>query len=151
MTTKQADDVVRIRMSELRLDLGARAVGYWWLAGRWLEQVAFVASPALPPDVARGFAEATRSVSLAQEDLGIVKAALSNAVTVSRAEELAGDTGSGYWLRAFGASRSVAVPLHDLKGAVRAVLAVALADGSLDDAAVAKRTAATAREWAHFV
>jgi hypothetical protein len=57
---------------------------------------------------------------------------------ISRAEELPPDSGSGRWLRAFGASRSVAVPIIDAKGSVRGVISVALPAGnkSLDQAIV---------------
>src|SRR5262245_14200077 len=106
----------RLHVAELRLDLEARAAGYWWHAGDWLEQVAFVASPAIGADVVARFAEATRSVALSRTELGIVRAALSGEPTVSRVEDLPEDDGSGYWLRAFGAVRSVAVPLKDPKG-----------------------------------
>ena len=47
-----------------------------------LEQVAFVASPALPKEVVQGFAEATRSVPLTQTGLGIVRTAVEGTVTV---------------------------------------------------------------------
>jgi hypothetical protein len=135
----------RQHVASLRLDLGARAAGYWWLAGDWLEQVAF-------EDVAHRFAEATRSVPItAGTEFGIVRAALTNSPAISRVSELPDDAGSGYWLRAFGAIRSVAVPLHDAKGAVRAVASVALADSDLDDQTVAERIHAAIREWAPLV
>jgi DNA-binding IclR family transcriptional regulator len=151
MTLERPDDLVRNQLAALRLDVEARAAGYWWVAGEWLEQLAFVPSLALPEEVAHGFAEATRTVSLAQSNLGIVQAALSGTVTVSRASELPDDAGSGYWLRAFGATRSIAVPLHVPGGPVRAVVSVALADTPLDDDSVAERVVATARAWVPLV
>jgi hypothetical protein len=142
----------RQHVASLRLDLGARAAGYWWLAGEWLEQVTFAPSPMLDEDVAHRFAEATRSVPLsAGTELGIVRAALTNSLAISRAAELPDDAGSGYWLRAFGATRSVAVPLRDTKGGVRAVISVALPDSDLDDQAVAERILAAVREWVPLV
>jgi hypothetical protein len=145
------EEGARQHLAELRLDLEARAAGYWWHAGDWLEQVTFVASPALPAEVAAGFAEATRSVPLSRTELGIVRAAIGGEPVVSRASELPADDGSGYWLRAFGATRSVAVPLHDVKGDVRAVVSVALADCPYDDDTVAVRILAAARGWGHLI
>ena len=75
--TNPPDEGARLHLAELRLELEARAAGYWWHAGDWLEQVAFVASRSLAADVVEGFAEATRSVPLSQTELGIVRAALS--------------------------------------------------------------------------
>jgi hypothetical protein len=143
----ESPDAVRQHVAELRIALEARAAGYWWVVGDRLEQLAFSASSALPADVSNGFAQATQSIALTQADLGVVRAALTGAVAVSRASELPADSGSGYWLRAFGASRSVAVPLHDLQGRVRAVFSVALADSPLDDETVAARIATTTRGW----
>lgn len=148
---KQTNDRTKRSLAELRFELGARAAGYWWSAGQWLEQIAFAPSPALPADVAQAFAEATRSVALSRTDLGIVRAAVSGSAVVSRASELADDTdsGSGYWLRAFGATRSVAVALYDPSAVVRAVVSVALpADNTLDDDAVVERIRAAVRHWA---
>src|SRR3954465_40501 len=107
--TNPPDEGARQHLAELRVDLEARAAGYWWHAGNWLEQVAFVASRSLAADVVEGFAEATRSVPLSQTELGIVRAALSGEPTILRVSELPESDGSGYWLRAFGAVRSVAV------------------------------------------
>src|SRR5262245_14210239 len=145
------EEGARQHLAELRIDLEARAAGYWWHAGDWLEQVAFVASPALGADLAAKFAEATRSVALSRTDLGIVRAALSGEPAVSRIAELPEEDGSGYWLRAFGAERSVAVPLHDNKGDVRAIVSVALPVGALDDEAAIARIVGAARGWAHLV
>ncbi|WP_406694843.1 hypothetical protein V5E97_27750 [Singulisphaera sp. Ch08] len=145
--TNLPNEEVRQNVATLRLDLGARAAGYWWLAGDWLEQVSFAASPALDADVAHRFAEATRSVPTSETDLGIVRAALTNSPTISRADELPDHAGSGYWLRAFDATRSVAVPLHDHKGKVRAVVALALADTDLDDDAMLERVLIAVHKW----
>ena len=117
----------------------ARAAGLWRVARDRLELVAFVPGPELPDEVARDFAEATRLVSLDQTSLGIVQAARGAACVVSRAAELPPHAGSGRWLRAFGAARSVAVPLEDASGAVVAVLSVALDDPPPDDKAIAAR------------
>lgn len=138
---------MRDRLAALRVDLEARAAGYWWLAGDWLEQVGFAPSPTLDEEVSRGFADATLSVPLERTDLGIVRAALEGQPAVSRVGELPGDAGSGYWLRAFGASRSVAVPIRDARGTIRAVVSVALADSPLDDETVAARIAEQAQPW----
>lgn len=135
------------RLAELARALSARAAGVWRVEGDRLVQVAFVAGEGLTGDVARAFAEATRSVSRAQGDLGIVRAATLGVVTASRTDELPAEAGSGFWLRAFGASRSVAVPLLDVRGGVHAVVSVALADSVLDDEAVADRIRSGSPEW----
>jgi hypothetical protein len=120
-------------VAALRLALGGRAAGLWRVDGNHLIQRAFAASPRLPADVAQGFAEATQSVPLDRHDLGIVRAAIEGQVTVSHADQLPEDAGSGLWLRAFGASRSVAIPLADGDGRVAAVFSIALPDPSPSD------------------
>ena len=135
------------RLAELTRALQARAAGVWRVEGDRLVQVAFVAGEGLAEEVARAFAEATRSVSRAQGDLGIVRAANLGVVTTSRTEELPAEAGSGFWLRAFGASRSVAVPLLDARGGVHAVVSVALDESPLDERAVADRIRSGAPEW----
>src|SRR6185437_2196304 len=86
-------------LAALRGRFHARAAGWWRVAGDRLEQVAFSAAADMPGDVAREFAGSTRSVPLARADLGIVKAAVTCEVAVSRADELPADSGSGLWLR----------------------------------------------------
>ncbi|MEO6811562.1 MAG: hypothetical protein ABI353_20810, partial [Isosphaeraceae bacterium] len=70
---------------------------------------------------------------LTQTDLGIVGAAITGKPSISVASALPPEAGSGYWLRAFGADRSLALPLLDDAGRVLAVVAVALANAPLDD------------------
>ena len=117
VVTGESPPGVPERLADLARALSARAAGVWRVEGDRLVQVAFVAGEGLAEEVARAFAEATRSVSRAQGDLGIVRAATLGVVTASRTAELPAETGSGFWLRAFGASRSVAVPLLDARGA----------------------------------
>ena len=119
--------------------LGARAAGLWTADGEALVQAAFAACPEMPADVARTFVEATRRVPLLDLSLGIVAAAVTGEVRVSRVAEMAAGTGSGRWLRAFGAERSVAVPLRGAMGAVVAVLSVALPPGDDSDREIADR------------
>ncbi len=145
--TGESPPEVPERLAHLARALSARAAGIWRVEGDWLVQVAFVAGDGLAEEVARAFAEATRSVSRAQGDLGIVRAATLGVVTASRSAELPAGTGSGLWLRAFGASRSVAVPLLDARGGVHAVVSVALAESPLDDQAVADRIRSGSPEW----
>ena len=130
----------------LRREVGARAAGVWWMAGDRLEQVAFAAAEDMPEEVAGAFAEATRTVSLGLTELGIVVAAIRAEVAVSRAAELPGETGSGAWLRRFGAERSVAVPLIAAGRVVRGVLSIALPEGAADDSYVADRLRRAAEE-----
>src|SRR3954447_19996834 len=120
------------RVAALLHSLDARAAGCWRVVGDRLEQVSFVAGRDLAGEVARAFSEATRSVSLGQTTLGIVRAVQSGGPTVSLASELPDDSGSGLWLRRFGATRSVAVPLLDSRGRVHAVVSLALGDGPID-------------------
>jgi cystathionine beta-lyase/cystathionine gamma-synthase len=136
------------RVAALLQSADARAAGCWRVTGDRLEQVAFVAGPGLADEVARAFAQATRSVALSQTALGIVQAARTGETMVSRVEELPADTGSGLWLRRFGATRSVAVPVRDAHGTVRAVVSMALAEGSLDVATAAGLILADAAGWA---
>lgn len=126
------------RLTALLGRFQARAAGCWRIVGDRLERVAFAAARDLPGDIARGFSEATQSVPLSATELGIVRAALSGGVAVSRAEELPPEAGSGLWLRRFGASRSVAVAVVDSAGAVAFVVSLALDDGAADDVLVAE-------------
>ncbi|MBX6312230.1 MAG: hypothetical protein IRY99_04825 [Isosphaeraceae bacterium] len=123
----------------LRRSLDARAAGLWCVAGDRLQLAAFAPAPDLPAAVAEGFARATDSVGLDQTSLGIVQAAMTARPAVSVAAALPAEVGSGRWLRAFGASRSVAVPLGDSSGRVVMVLSVALPEGPDGDEVIAER------------
>jgi hypothetical protein len=139
------DDTPEARVTTLRRALHAHAAGFWRLgAGDWLELVAFDSGPEVSAEVARAFAEATRSVPLTQADLGIVRAFVAGEVCVARAAELPEESGSGRWLRAFGAVRSVAVPIRDSRGTVRAVFSVALGENPLSEEIVSERVRAAA-------
>ena len=122
----------RERVAALLRTLDARAAGLWSVRGDRLDQLAFVPAPDLDPGVAGAFAKATRSVPLTDAGLGIVRAAVEGAVLVSIAAELPPDAGSGRWLRAFGAERSIAVPIFGPDGRVESVLSVALAASPMD-------------------
>ena len=138
------------RLDALRGRFRARAAGCWRVDGDRLEQVAFSAADDLPGEVARGFAGATRSVSLDEAGLGIVRAARSGVPVVSRAEDLPAGSGSGLWLRRFAATLSVAVPVNDASGAVApgsSRLALNGGDADADDAAVAEAIRAEAGAW----
>ena len=117
---------VRAELAALRSRLGGRAAGAWRLEGDRLVLIAFDPAPDLTPAVAQGFEAATRSVDLTLVDLGIVRAATTGEAFVSVAAELPPETGSGHWLRAFGAARSVAVPIEAPDGRIGAVVSVAL-------------------------
>ncbi len=123
------------RLNTLLHHVRARAAGWWNVVADRLELVAFSAAEDLPGEVARGFAEATRSVPISAANLGIVRAARSGQTAVSRTEALPPDSGSGLWLRRFGADRSVAVPIFDGSGTVVMVVSLALS-GREDDASV---------------
>lgn len=105
--------------------LDARAVGVWSVVGDRLEIDRFWPAPDLPDVVAREFVDATRSVGLAETGLGIVAAVVDRRPRVSVAASLPEGSGSGLWLRRFGASRSLAVPVlrgGEVVGVVSAAL-----------------------------
>lgn len=123
----------------LRITLGARAAGLWFLKDDRLEMAAFSPAPDMPGEVARRFREAARVVTIDRVELGIVNAVVEHAAAISLAGSLPVETGSGFWLRAFGAERSVAVPIFGPTGAIRAVLSAALPTlGPPDDEEVAE-------------
>jgi hypothetical protein len=125
-------DLVRSSLVALRSRFGGRAAGAWQVEGDRLVQVAFVPAPDMPVEVAEGFADATRSVDLDRVNLAIVQVVLKGRAFVAIASELPPEDGSGYWLRAFGADRSVAVPIAGAGGRVERVVSLAL--GSVPEA-----------------
>ncbi len=129
-------------LDALRRRFDARAAGWWRTAADRLEQVAFAADANLDDDVARGFAEATRSVPLDQGDLGIVRAAVTGKPAVSRTVDHPAESGSGLWLRRFGASRSIAVPVGD-----GWVVSLAMAGDLPDDESIASAIRNEAERW----
>ncbi len=139
-------DEVREQVAEVCAALGACAAGYWQLERdhERLVQLSFVPGLGLDPDVGRQFAAATATVPLSQTSLGIVAAVLTGEPAVSRVDELPADSGSGRWLRAFGASRSVAVPIPGERGKIQGVFSVALtAESTLGIQVVAERIRGT--------
>jgi len=135
-------DEIHVQIAELCAALGACAAGYWKLdqESARLVQLGFVPGVGLDPEVGRQFAAATATVPLSQTSLGIVAAALTGRPAISRVDELPADSGSGRWLRAFAASRSVAVPIRGAGGKIQGVFSVALtADSTLDTQIVAER------------
>jgi hypothetical protein len=125
----------REKVVEVCADLGARAAGYWELdaAARQLIQISVAPGVGLDTEIGKEFTAATRAVPLSESSLGIVAAALTGQPAVSRVEELRADTGSWHWLRAFGANRSVAVPIRGSDGTIVGVLSVALRKETTDD------------------
>lgn len=124
---------IRSIVEGLLRTLDARAAGCWRAEADRLVQEAFVGAVDLPEEVAREFASATEVVSLDRIELGIVRAAVERAPVVSVAAELPAEVGSGLWLRRFGAARSVAVPLVDVREAIFGVLAVAIPPSATTD------------------
>lgn len=92
---------------------GVRATGLWRVEGDRLMQVAFLPADDMPAEVADGFAGATQAVALDRLDLSIVRAHRTGRFAVARAEEVDSTAGSPYWLRRFGAARSIAVSIGD--------------------------------------
>jgi hypothetical protein len=138
-------DHAREIIAAVLAELGATAAGLWRVDGDQLVQVAFTASEALDDDVAREFAAATRSIPLAQTNLGVVAAVRSGVVVALHAAALPGDSGSGLWLQRFRAARSVSVPLAGRDGRVSAVVAASFATLAPDDQTVADRLRTLAR------
>ena len=120
--------VQRAHVAALCQRLSARAAGYWQLdtQAQRLVQITFVPGADLDLQVGQQFASATLDVELSQKNLGIVAAVMEGHPVISRAMDLPEDSGSGRWLRAFGASRSVAVPIQGGNGQIIGVLSVAL-------------------------
>ncbi len=138
--TLPTEEALRSKVVAICRALGARAAGCWRVEHEHsrLIQVAFVPGDGLDPYVARAFAEATRSVGMDQRNLGIVAAALSGQPAVSDAHLLEPESGSGRWLRAFGAGRSVAVPIPGDDARPAVVLSVALEGTEADVESVAQ-------------
>jgi hypothetical protein len=127
-------------LGALLQSLSARAAGVWTCARDRLHLEAFVSADDLPKDVSRGFARSTLEVPLDRSGLGIVQAAVDRAVATSWASALPDDGGSGTWLRAFQAVRSVAVPILDAQGQTCRVIAIAIGpDCDLSSEEVARR------------
>ena len=107
---------------------GARATGSWRFDAekKCLILESFQACTEMNKEVAEGFATATAEVPVTDTGLGIVLAARAMAVTEYRAVDLPPEVGSGYWLRAFEADRSVAVPQIDSQGNLIRILSVAV-------------------------
>ena len=121
-------------LQSLREALQGRATGLWRLEGAYLRLVGFAPAPDLDATIAEAFVTATRAVRLDQLALGIVKAFVTRQPAISRTLELPPEVGSGYWLRAFGATRSVAVPLLSANAGEPplGVLSIALGDAPED-------------------
>lgn len=107
---------------------GARATGSWRFDAetQCLLLESFQACPEMDKVVAEGFPAATAEVPVTDTGLGIVLAARAMDVTEYRAQDLPPEVGSGYWLRAFEADRSVAVPQIDSHGNLIRILSVAV-------------------------
>lgn len=105
--------------------LDGRAAGFWLREGDTLRQVAFQSAADLPDSVRVGFMDATREVPLSLLELAIVSACLEGKPILSLAETLPPELGSGYWLRAFGAACSLAVPILGTDSGPTGVLSVA--------------------------
>ncbi len=131
----------------LRIGLGARAAGAWEVEGDRLVRLAFAAADDMAAEVASAFTAATASVPLDRRDLGIVAAVEERVRKVSVASRLSPEAGSGYWLRAFGADRSVAVPIARADGTIGGVVSVALVGSDLTDDDVERRLREPAARW----
>ncbi len=128
------------RLEALRQTLNARAAGLWTCQANRVHLVAFLPAPDMPAQVVSGFSEATRNVPFERVELGCVQAAATREVVTAWAEKLPDDGGSGTWLHAFEAARSVAVPILDQAGQSRAVVAIALPETCpLSEADVTRR------------
>jgi hypothetical protein len=131
-------------LDELLARHDGRAAGLWRRDGEALHLVAFRPAPDLADAVRAGFVAATNTVSLDATDLSVVRAAVEGRPVLAVAATLPPETGSGRWLRVFGASCSLAVPLPAADGRALGVLSVALRHVP-DEAATADLAAAFGR------
>lgn len=141
MSGEASQPGLRNELAALLAELDGLAAGFWIVAGDHLIQRAFVGAPSLDPAVAGAFAEATGEVPLDRVDLGIVHALQDNSPAITWARDCPADHGSGHWLRAFGADRSVAVPIEG-----RGVVSIARA-GPGDDQEAARRLREAGLRW----
>jgi hypothetical protein len=96
------------------IETQSRASGCWRLKNGSVRLVGFGVASDMPTEVSQGFQDATRSVSLKQQGLGIVKAAVSRQPAIGRRDARAtGLDGSASWIARFGANTSLAVPICD--------------------------------------
>ncbi len=112
-------------LADLNARLDGRAIGLWACEGEILRLVAFLPAADLPDSVRVGFVEATRAVPLSTLELSIVKARQEGEPVLAISETLPPELGSGYWLRAFGAACSLAVPVAGSDPGTTGVLSVA--------------------------
>lgn len=141
-------DVPQNAVRRLVDEMSALAGGLWVVEADRLSQRAFAAGSGLDPAVGGLFADATRSVPLDRTDLGIVRAWSTGEAAVSRVADTAFAAGSGGWLRAFGAARSVAVPIPREESVVM-VIAIALSGDTPPDDLVAARLLAVGSSLAY--
>ena len=117
---------IRNAVAHVHEKAGARATGSWHYGDKRLTIEFFMACPEMNPEVAAGFPQATADVPVTDTGLGIVLAARAQQTTEYRAIDLPPDAGSGFWIRAFEADRSVAVPQFDPSGHLIRILSVAV-------------------------
>lgn len=122
----EIDQAVVNAVSHVHAKACAVATGSWKYHDRRLALEFFKACPEMKPEVAAGFPQATADVPVTDTGLGIVLAARAGQTTEYRAIDLPPDAGSGYWIRAFEADRSVAVPQFDTSGQLIRILSVAV-------------------------
>lgn len=144
MSQSRHPEAVRAVLTLLLQSLPAsRAAGFWSADDRRLVQQAFLAGPTLSDETANGFASATREVPLDRTDLSIARAALEG-FAVAHVDDPSFAAGSGQWLRAFGALRSVAVALRT-EDELLGVMSVAVADDPRSDGELAAVVHSAAR------
>jgi hypothetical protein len=103
-------------LSRLVIETNSRASGCWRIQNGFLNLVGFGWASDMPDEVSRGFQMTTRSVSLDQLGLGIVKAAVTAQPAVGRRDaQSTGLDGSASWITKFAANTSLAVPIRDTK------------------------------------
>lgn len=119
--------------------LDAVATGVWRVGSETMDLVAFAHGPSLSAHDAKKFRQATARVPLDRVDLGVVQAALTSVPAVSVAWELRPEAGSGYWLRVFQASRSVACAFSDEEQGCKIVVSVALSGDQVDERQVLRQ------------
>lgn len=116
-------------LSRFVIETQSRAAGCWRLQEGNLKLVGFGWAGDMPDEVSQGFQSATRSVSLAQGGLGIVRAVVTDTPVIAcRDPGETGLDGSASWIVRFGANTSLAIPIRDATtNAVIGALAVSTA------------------------
>lgn len=92
----------------------SRAAGLWRMVNQEVVMVGFGHVPDMTAEVVQGFREATGRVTLDKNNLGIIRAVVTDKPAIARLDPSeSGLTGSASWLVRFACTSSLAIPIHD--------------------------------------